>query len=280
MLNHEIISISEPAERTCNTPTHTTVFDDPVESKISNPIDDGDAVGPPYEGGTYIIRNTQTKLAITLRDSLLCLVPQDTENDRASHWHCEAGTLNWLGFCNAVSGTYIGYNIHGNIIAEARHHLWWEYCSIRPHPGGGYQLLVLHWFENKPIRIGDEGTQLVLGTREERETGTDTHIEQASTAWAEGTWWLCTSQDTAVAYNANTSGHFEDACSDVSGKMYKCVSKSLDFFSYGVQDQLCKVPGGKDCVFEQSCKQRVYKASALEYDINNCANAATIGQAS
>lgn len=167
MPNSETTSLSED-DQTCNTPTHTTASNHTFGPDFSNNVSGADAVGPPYEGGTFIIRDIQTKLVITLREGNLSLVPRDTENNHAGHWRCEAGTLNWLGFRNVASGTYIGYNIHGNIIAEARNHAWWECFSVRPHPDGGYRLLVLYWFENRPIQIGgDEGTRLLLGTKEE-----------------------------------------------------------------------------------------------------------------
>lgn len=50
----------------------------------------------------------------------------------------------WLDLRNPVSGTFLGHDSRGGIIAERKHHRDWEYLCFRRHPSGGYTILVKH----------------------------------------------------------------------------------------------------------------------------------------
>lgn len=102
----------------------------------------GDAVACPWPGQTFVIRLTLTKEIITLEDGKLVLRSGERNSDRGSHWHCEENESLWLGFRNAVSGTYIGHNSRGICIATAKEHLGWESFCTRQRQDGAHVLLV------------------------------------------------------------------------------------------------------------------------------------------
>ncbi|KAE8162814.1 hypothetical protein BDV40DRAFT_264471 [Aspergillus tamarii] len=134
----------------------------------------------PWKGGTYIIRDPKTKLVIALEKGVLGLYPEANEVEslyhygRGSHWHCVENDRMWLGFYNAVSGTYIGHDNRKNnwrFQAKAERHDEWEWFCARQHPDGGHILLVKHWNEFLPMRIGGkDGRELMVDAK--REGGT------------------------------------------------------------------------------------------------------------
>jgi len=167
----------------CNTPTHTSIPDTCLDSELPSYSSLNRAtVGVcPWKGATFIIRDPKTNLIIALKEGILGLYPQEKEHSggiyhygRGSHWHCVENEGVWLGFCNAVSGTYIGHdNNHSNwrFVAIGKRHAEWEYFCARQHPDGGYVLLVKHWGNFLPMKAGGkENTELVVDAK--REGGT------------------------------------------------------------------------------------------------------------
>ncbi|KAJ1707633.1 hypothetical protein NYO67_10226 [Aspergillus flavus] len=153
-----------------------TDFDLPSYSSMSD-----SRVGVcPWKGGTYIIRDPETKLVIALEKGILGLYPEASvvesiyQFGRGSHWHCVENDSMWLGFYNAVSGTYIGHDnrkSNWRFQAKAERHDEWEWFCARQHPDGGHVLLVKHWGEFLPMRIGGkDNRELMVDAK--REGGT------------------------------------------------------------------------------------------------------------
>ncbi|KAL4962483.1 uncharacterized protein BDV14DRAFT_106489 [Aspergillus stella-maris] len=155
---------SRPSSPGISTPTHTT-FSDPFEA--DPPPYPALISVPPTAGETFIIRDPQTGLIITLKDGHLCLLPagqQDGEtfgsssgHPRGHWWRCVRNSGLWLGFKSAVSGGFIGHDNRQNrwrFIATAREHNWWELFCVRQDPSGGHILLVKHNNEFRAMRVG------------------------------------------------------------------------------------------------------------------------------
>ncbi|KAJ3532355.1 hypothetical protein NM208_g8300 [Fusarium decemcellulare] len=135
----------------CLTPTHTdmTVTDDNATHVESVPSPDG----------VFIIRHRDTGRVITLIDGELRLCEGFSARG-GFHWQCVEKDR-WLGFRNCVSGTFIGHNDRKKFIAKATHHRTYEYFTPRPHPQGGYELLIRHGDELWSMTVGAEGTTLI-----------------------------------------------------------------------------------------------------------------------
>ncbi|KAK0742967.1 hypothetical protein B0T18DRAFT_414142 [Schizothecium vesticola] len=91
----------------------------------------------------------------------LCL--QDLgEAGKADHsWLCvESG--GYLGLLNSKTGRYIGHNGEGVMQASVTKFGAWECITTRDQPGGGYKLLVPHWWYSlKTVVVAEDGKTLV-----------------------------------------------------------------------------------------------------------------------
>ena len=79
--------------------------------------------------------------------------------NKSSHWLCieERG---YFGFQNIKSRTYLGHNKF-TVRASATSFQAWETFTVRPHPEGGYQLLMPHWWHTlKVVAVGSDGCGL------------------------------------------------------------------------------------------------------------------------
>ncbi|KAI9929605.1 hypothetical protein MW887_001079 [Aspergillus wentii] len=152
-----------------NTPTHTSIPD-------TN--DPGCDLNLDLELPTYSSLRTPVTSFIALKGGELGLHPQEKERNPniyhdgwGGHWICTENKGMWLGFRNAVSGTYIGHNNdkrrNWRFIAKARHQDSWECFCAREHPSGGHVLLVKHWDEFLPMKIGGvDNKELVVDSEE------------------------------------------------------------------------------------------------------------------
>lgn len=128
----------------------------------------------PWNGGTYSIRDRESRLAITLKGDHLSLCPREEERignshhpDRSGLWNCVEVESMWLGFYNDASGKFIG---HGGgwwrewiFVAEAERHDQWRCFCARQHPDGGHILLVEHWHKFLPMALrGKKNRELVV----------------------------------------------------------------------------------------------------------------------
>lgn len=135
----------------------------------------------PQKDATFMIRDPNTRLVITLKDGVLGLCaeekqqPGDSHDDpRGSHWHCVENEHMWLGFRSAVSGRYLGHDNNTKkwrFYAEGKKHDDWEYFCVRQHSDGGHILLVKHWSQFRAMKAGGiEGRELVVGGQGESGT--------------------------------------------------------------------------------------------------------------
>ncbi|KAJ4263122.1 hypothetical protein NW762_006743 [Fusarium torreyae] len=132
-----------------STPTHTTITEAPTDYPES----------VPYPGAVFIIRHHDTGKVITLVNGELRL-SEGLSPTGGYHWQCIEKDR-WLGFRNCVSGTIIGHNDKKKFIAKAEKHLSFEFFTLRPHPQGGYELLVRHGYELWSMTVGINGNELV-----------------------------------------------------------------------------------------------------------------------
>lgn len=124
-----------------------------------------DATPWPSSTATYIILHQATQRPLTLHKGKPVLAPfsPTTPPLGCIHW-----TLlekdGWFGLRNVASGTYLGRNFPGEIIATSQHHRDWEYLCVRLHPDGGYVLLNANIAGGllEMVGIADEGWSLVL----------------------------------------------------------------------------------------------------------------------
>lgn len=167
---------SSSSDGTMVTPTHTSLtesYTDPEPPPYPAP-----AAVAPRKGATFIIRDPQSKLVITLKDKNLGLAAGDKENTfvncddgRGSHWRCIENKDRWLGFKSAVSGEFIGHDNNGKnnneknwrFKAMVKEHREWEFFCVRQHPDGGHELLVKHWGGFRAMQVGgDNNRELVV----------------------------------------------------------------------------------------------------------------------
>ncbi|KAL3479606.1 hypothetical protein BJX99DRAFT_221922 [Aspergillus californicus] len=135
----------------------------------------------PRKDVTFIIRDPKTRCVITLRDGVLGLHPQERQQSgnshyspRADHWHCVEDNDMWLGFRNAVSGTYLGHDSNAKkwrFRAEGKKHGGCQHFCVRQDPSGGHVLLVMNWTQFRAMKAGGvEGRELVVGAQGDRGT--------------------------------------------------------------------------------------------------------------
>lgn len=95
-------------------------------------------------GKTYKIHLHSSDKLLVLEEGKLTLQPPSPKKPYGKwFWVC-VEKLGWLDLRNPVSGTFLGYDSRGGIIAERKHHRDWEYLCFRRHPSGGYTILVKH----------------------------------------------------------------------------------------------------------------------------------------
>jgi hypothetical protein len=93
-------------------------------------------IGPPYNGGTFIIRDIERGLVITSVDGQLELLEYSRDflvpriDGRGSHWRCVEGKNRWIRFKNMVSGACM-------IESTTKRP---ELC-VRHYVSGGYEIL-------------------------------------------------------------------------------------------------------------------------------------------
>ncbi|PKS12460.1 hypothetical protein jhhlp_000666 [Lomentospora prolificans] len=108
---------------------------------------------------TFIIQHRDTGRIVTLVDGELRLC-EGYSSRGGFHWQCVTKDR-WLGFRNAVSGTYIGHNDKKKFIANVRHHQSNEHFLERLNQKGSYEVLVKHGNDLRSMAIGSDGTSLV-----------------------------------------------------------------------------------------------------------------------
>ncbi|KAJ9212227.1 hypothetical protein DTO166G4_6171 [Paecilomyces variotii] len=178
----DTMSLTTSDGQECDTP-HTSIPEEYSDSELpSYPSLSRMRFGTcPWKGGTYIIRELETELVITLKEGVLRLCPEEKghkgssySHGRGSHWKCVENEGMWLGFYNSVSGTYIRHNnkkTNWRFDAKGQCHDTWERFCAREHPYGGHILLVKHNDDFRPMMVGGEDDrELVVGSEGEDAT--------------------------------------------------------------------------------------------------------------
>jgi hypothetical protein len=141
----------EDDEENLHTPAGTSTIGDQFDNL---------GVTCPWPGQTFVIRDHLTKRIITLEGGNLVLRANEISSDRASHWHCEQSKSLWLGFRNAVSGTYIGRDGNDKIAAIVKEHLQRESFCTRQLQTGEHVLLVKNLDGLLPLAYGFQDLEL------------------------------------------------------------------------------------------------------------------------
>ncbi|RAH49865.1 uncharacterized protein BO95DRAFT_479139 [Aspergillus brunneoviolaceus CBS 621.78] len=161
------MSTSDDDGRT--TPPHTTLASDTeaVEGSLTSSIE----ISCPWPGGKYIIRETESKLVIALKNGGLGLYALPTKEtvdyDLGFYWNCVENDKGWLGLRNTVSGGFIGLASVQSSKAKISnatslyHTMRHSFCA-RQHPDSGYVLLF--------IDTDDDDALLPMTTSNERLT--------------------------------------------------------------------------------------------------------------
>jgi hypothetical protein len=161
MKSIETMSSVTTDEDGCNTPTSTSVFDDPRGLEAYERPGLTRLGEPPYEGRIYIIRDSEKGLALAVKEGVLNLFSQCNEDDGRIHWRCIRDQDGWYGFKNMGSGTLIGHNSRGQFIAEATQHAGTQHFRVEHDQDGGYTLIVRreNWFRFwlEPMVIDSNG---------------------------------------------------------------------------------------------------------------------------
>ncbi|KAK5659062.1 hypothetical protein OQA88_1150 [Cercophora sp. LCS_1] len=110
---------------------------------------------------TFLIIERLSGKAVTYApDGRLALQDVVEANRSAIQWLCveKAG---YLGLQNTKSGRYIGHNGNGLMQASATRFNGWEFITTRDQPGGGYKILVPHWFTLRTVVVSEDGKSLI-----------------------------------------------------------------------------------------------------------------------
>lgn len=152
------------------TPTHTCLLES--QADLEPPPYPSPAAVAPHKEATFIIRDIQSGLVITLKDGNLGLAPVNKESafvhcddGLGSHWRCVENKDRWLGFKNAVSGEFLGHDNQKDwrFVAKAEAHKQWEFFCVRQCSDGGHELLVKHWGGFRAMQTGGyTGRDLVV----------------------------------------------------------------------------------------------------------------------
>lgn len=176
----ETMSSTTTEDGGCDTPTYSSVCGGSTTSSPPRHLNTARSMDCPWKGRSFIIRDSNTSLVIGLQKGILRLVPEHSERGCGIHWSCVESDGMLLGFQNMVSGTFIGHNNRGKLIAGAKLHRDWESFCVREHPDGGYLLLVKQGSGFLPMRI-DGGTELVVSNnRDEGVVWEFTRVEDES----------------------------------------------------------------------------------------------------
>ncbi|KAI3339313.1 hypothetical protein F4824DRAFT_498580 [Ustulina deusta] len=95
----------------------------------------------PEPNRMYMIRDMNLGLAIRLVDGRITLV-LGAGTRGGWHWHCEEHVDGWIGFRNAVSAKYLGWDKSGGFVARAGELSYWKRLVLWLRKPSGYKFFV------------------------------------------------------------------------------------------------------------------------------------------
>ncbi|KAK8013575.1 dynamin family [Apiospora marii] len=119
----------------------------------------------PWPGNAYMIIEKDTGRALTLRNGELLLAELGSGSQKVAQtmhntWLC-CEHNNYWGFQNKATGRYLGHDGGSSMRVDAVRIQAWEMFVARPVPGGGYQLLMPHyWHTLQVIALYNGGKHL------------------------------------------------------------------------------------------------------------------------
>jgi hypothetical protein len=112
----------------------------------------------PQAGSSFIIRHVATDKVVTFQEGDIRL--GDIGGHYTFRWKC-VEKKGWFGFRDPASHMFMGHNDRGVISCQVKHHKGFEEFCLRHAPGGGYNLLLKHSDELRPIGL-EKGTRNVM----------------------------------------------------------------------------------------------------------------------
>ncbi|KAL7941340.1 hypothetical protein V8C42DRAFT_360954 [Trichoderma barbatum] len=163
--SHDSTHKSEEGESPQKAPVKTKERDTPRKDLVKTKDSESSHQKPvnpieyhPIEGRSFMIRSI-LGLILTLVGGELKFLEKPIPGGGAI-WHCHKKN-NWFGFCNSVSGTYLGHNGKGKIVAtKSKHETDGYFVPIR-QKSGGYVLYASHGEELLQVAISEDGKSLV-----------------------------------------------------------------------------------------------------------------------
>jgi predicted RNA binding protein YcfA (HicA-like mRNA interferase family) len=104
----------------------------------------------PQAGSSFILRHAVTDKVLTFQEGDIRL--GDVGGHYTFRWKC-VENKGWFGFRDPASHMFLGHDDHGIIRCQVKHHKGFEEFCLRHVPGGGYNLLVKHGNELRPIGL-------------------------------------------------------------------------------------------------------------------------------
>jgi hypothetical protein len=104
----------------------------------------------PSAGSNFIIRDTAPEKVLIFQKGAIRL--GDVGGNYTYRWHCIEKD-GWFGFRDTASNMFLGHGRQGIIRCQAGYHRAWEEFCMRSVPGGGYNLLVKHYNQLRPIGL-------------------------------------------------------------------------------------------------------------------------------
>ncbi|KAI1807612.1 hypothetical protein F4811DRAFT_505317 [Daldinia bambusicola] len=135
------------------TPTHTTSPSNANANANAVPLPvpfstDAGVGSAPEAGGTYMIRQVDTCLALTLSHGDLVLRADVAGADGGWRWRCSESEDGWLRFRETVSGMYLRWDggAGGFCAKDRTPEKKGTALLLRPREAGGCNVFAMHWW--------------------------------------------------------------------------------------------------------------------------------------
>jgi hypothetical protein len=104
----------------------------------------------PWASSDFIIRDAASEKVLIFQKGDIRL--GDVGGNYTYRWRCVEKD-GWFGFRDPASHMFLGHDHQGIIRCQAGHHRAWEEFCMRSVPSGGYNLLVKHYNQLRPVGL-------------------------------------------------------------------------------------------------------------------------------